>query len=471
MGLDASTVRALRTSGGANVDALADLDLNGPEARALRGTPGFSVDLDDLVVRAKARRSTLNDRKTGDWEVMGKRHSGPGLLPAHGDDPQLVRVFLDVEYDYLEDRLVGLAAHVTDSASTLLTPWGSGRSPDPVVKERDGERAVPLNAQEAVRIMTSPWVGNVALDDASEGAMIEEFFDSLVNAIVGVGGTGWRPVHFYVWSPGDMTHLIDGCSRTGGPLLHHLTELLGCRAECQADLEQMIFTPLGDEIERKVMIGYTGRSPVIASSLSWFGYPRFHWTRMVGNEAVDLSKALRRDIFDFRTALHVDAQGDWCNRDDDGAVLGFYEVRAHFSSDVNSPYWYAMWGILPEPRGRDNQLPRALNDYRRGGTGPLISSFLVAKCQALRWLEERMFQTSSISKPPVPLGDLRSLGRRFESRYDVVSASLDFLRLDHHVKKIEWLIDSIRSPAARVADGSCLPLRDMFPIEDGSNEL
>jgi hypothetical protein len=471
LGLDATIVRTLRSTGVVDLDALADLDLHGPEARALRGTTGFTADLDDLAVRAKARRSTLHNRKQGDWEVMGKRHTGPGLLPAHGDNSPLVRVFLDIEYDYLEDRLVGLAAHVTDSDSTLLTSRRADRTPDPVVWEKDGERIVLPNAHETVRIITAPWTGDIAQDDASEGVMIGEFFNSLVDAIVEVGGTGWRPVHFYIWSQGDMAHLIDACSRAGGPLLHHLTELLGCRAECQADLEQMIFTPLADEIERKVLLGYTGRSPVIATSLSWFGYPRFHWTRMVGDEAVDLSKVLRRDIFDFRTALHVDEQGNWCDHDDDCAVLGFYEIRAQFSSDVSSPYWYAMWGTLPEPRGRDNLLPRALNEYRRGGTGPLITSFLLAKCQALRWLEERMFQTSSISKPMVPLGELRSLGMRFQSRYDVVSASLDFLRLDHHVKKMEWLVDSMRSPAARVADGSTLPLREVFPIEEGSNNL
>ncbi len=467
LGIDTVTARALRHAGIGDLDALADLDPRGREARSLRGTVGFTSDLDDLIGRAKARRSTLAGRKEGDWEVMPKKHSGPGLLPAHEHGGlRLVRVFLDVEYDYIEDRLVGLAAHVTDSEMSLKTPM-SDRTPSAQlteVSENGSERT--MRAEEVVRLVTFPWSGNVDDDDEAEGSMLRAFFLDLVAAIVRVGGRGERPLHFYTWSMGDMEHLIDACYRTGGSALRDLTELLGCRAECRADLEQMIVTSLRDEIDEKVMLGYTGLSPAIATSLAWFGRPRFHWTRMVGGEPIDLSRTFRRDIFDFRTALHTSPEGEWSERGAPGAVLNYYEVRARHSSDVSSPYWYAMWGILPPPSGRDDMLPRALDDYRRGGTAILISSFLVAKCQALRWLEERLFTTGSISKPPVPLDRLDGIGDRFASRYSIVDASLDFLRLDHHAKRAEWLIEAAHSPASRVADGTCLPLRDLSLFYD-----
>ena len=474
LGIDPGEVQALVLAGIATIDDLADLDPHGPIAREVRRTVGFGADLGDLVVRAKARRSTMTDSQSGDWGVMSRRHHGPGLLPSHvgeGGD-RLVRVFLDVEYDYVEDRVVGLAAHITDSERLLITPYAADRTPDPRLKEvaQKEEEGVDMQAEEVVRSKPVPWTGEVVEDNEAERALLTSFFEDLAHAIVRVGGSGWRPLHFYIWSQGDMAHLIDACYRCGGPLLHDLTELLGCRAECRADLEQMIFTPLADEIDSKVATGYTGLSSVIATSLSWFGFPRFHWTRTVNGRANDLSYVMRRDIFDFRTALARDPEGEWTDRDAPGARSEFFEVRTYFSSEVTAPYWYAMWRVLPSSRGKDNLLPRALEDYRKGGTCPTISAFLLAKCQALRWIEERLYQNARIEKPPIPLGELKGIRSHFSSRYDLMEACLDFLRLDHHVKRAAWLIDSLRSPSSRVSDGSCLPLRDMFTFEEDGNQ-
>ena len=469
LGIDQSVVRILRAAEVQRLDDLADLDPSSDVAKRLRSTVGFNADLDDLITRAKARRSTLSEKRDGDWGVMSKRHPGPGLLPNH-EDPSgncLVRVFLDVEYDYIEDRVVGLAAHVTDSDTLLLTrtAWDN-RTPnfDPEVVERapKEDRFGPLRGEEVVRFIEEPWSGDPQRDDGVEERLLRSFFDDLVRAVRSVGRDEERPLHFYVWSQGDMRHLIDACSRAGGPLLHNLTELLGCRAECRGDLEQMIFSPLREEVEQKVMLGYTGSSLAIATSLTWFGYPRFHWTRLVSGAPVDLSRVFERDVFDFRASLYLNGRGEWCDRSDPGARREYHEIRTRFSSDLNAPYWHAMWGTLPEVRSRDNMLPKAMADYRRGGTRELISAFMSAKCQALRWLEERLFKNGTISKPPVPLRDLGTIEQRFSSRYSLVSACLGFLRLDHYVKKTEWLAECVRSPSARVAEGSCLPLKDMF---------
>ncbi len=474
LGIDPSEVRMLRQSGVATIDDLADLDLKGEKAAALRRTVGFASELGDLTLRARARRSNMSGSQEGDYGVMAMHHRVPGLLPAHSQGGQrLVRVFLSVEYDYIEDRLVGLAAHITESESTLLTPLQEDRTPDPQLREVAGEGDVTdLRCQEVVRLLPAPWTGDVAADDAAERGLISAFFEELAEAVVGLAGSEPRPLHFYTWSQGDMAHLIDACYRCGGPLLHNLTELLGCRAECRADLEQMIYTPLVDEVRGKVTVGYTGLSPVIATSMRWFGADRFHWTRTVNGRATDLSYVMRRDIFDFRTALAQDLQGEWCERDAPEAQNGFFEVRTYYSSDVNAPYWYAMWNVLPQRVGKDNMVPRAVEDYRRGGTAANLTVFLAAKCQALRWIEERLYSSTAIAKPPLPLGELRSIGGHFTSRYDIVEASLDFLRLDHHVKKAAWFVNSLRSPSARVAEGSCLPLKSLFVYaEPGEQHL
>ena len=118
---------------------------------------------------------------------------------------------------------------------------------------------------------------------------------------------------------------------------------------------------------------------------------------------------------------------------------------------------------------KDQMLRRALVDYRRGGTPSLIRAFLMAKCEALRWLEERFeAKNSRLEKPMVPVYELESMEHHFADRYDLVRACQDFLRLDHHRDKSEWLADLARSPAARVAEGRAY--RAERPLPQGGEE-
>ncbi len=479
IGIDHSAVSILLKNGIDTIDALADLDPSSGAARNLLRSPGFSIDLGDLIIKAKARRSTLRDKREGDWPVISRSNPGKGQLPEYqcGDEPRLIRIYLDVEYEYIENRLAALSAHITDSVSPLITiseKVGDRNRLEPVPMELDigSSQRRPLNGEHVVSFVSEPWTGEKKADDEREGRMVQSFFDRLADAIVNVGkGDDKRPVHFYVWSRNDMAHLIDACSRAGGSLLHSLTELLGCRERCHGPMEQLIFTPLRDEIDQKVALGYTGHSLAIATSLSWYGFPRFHWTRDVDGVPTDLSYSFRRDIFDFRTYLNLNSAGEWCERHDPDGHPEFFEIRTKFSSDINAPYWYALWGKLPEASGG---MDRALlNDYRRGGRSGQIAAFLQAKCQALRWLEERLLKNEGIQKPLMPIGELKHVDERFSGRYDLVNACLDFMRLDHHVKKVDWVTSCLRSPSARVAEGFALPLKNLMdvPMEDGSHSI
>ena len=477
IGIDPSAVRALMDNGVNTIDDLAELELTSERSQRLRRSAGFNADLGDLVVRAKARRSTLVDHNDGERGVMTRPNPGMGQLPAYqdGTGPRLVRIYLDVEYDYIENRLAGLAAHVTDSDMPLITRTNrvDGKNHhDPLVMEGDHRTAEyrQLSGKEVVSYIGEPWTGDLSEDDDKESLMVQGFFDRLVDAIVSVAnGDEKRPVHFYVWSKNDMTHLIDSCTRAGGSLLHSLTELLGCRQRCQGPMEQLIFTPMRDEIDQKVALGYTGHSLAIATSLGWYGFPWFHWTRTEDGEPVDLTRAFRRDIFDFRMSLNLNQVNEWCERDDPNGHTEFFEIRTKFDSGISAPYWYAMWGLLPAAENaRDRTL---MDDYRRGGKANLVSAFLKAKCQALRWLEERLFKNDGIVKPPVPINELRQIDLHFKGRYDLVNACLDFMRLDHHVKKVEFVTSCMRSPSIRVAEGLAVPLKDLrdIELEDGGH--
>ncbi len=477
LGLDPVTVRALRKEGVADLLALSELDLSSPQASAVRNTPAFGADLDDLVRRAKARRSTLPQRRRDDYQVINLGHHGVSLLPAHQNDVgfRTIRVYLDVEYDHVEDRLVGLCAHLTDSERVISTVM-DGEEPYPRPMEESEEAAEPMQGVYVLRINEHGWSGAVEDDDLAEGEMVASFFDGLGRAIAAIAGKDeFRPVHFYLWSSKEMTYLIESCSRAGGPLLRSLTELLGCREKCRGDLEQLIFTSISDEISRSKALGYTSFSLPLAASVRWYGRS-FHWYREVDGEPVNLAYAFKRDLFDNRAALYLTEDGEWApkGRNTPDAQRRYMEVHARFRSGIPVPYWHAMWGTLPD-RGewKDKMLRRALVDYRRGGTPSLIRAFLMAKCEALRWLEERFeAKNSRLEKPMVPVYELESMESYFADRYDLVRACQDFLRLDHHRDKGEWLADLARSPAARVAEGTCIPLRNVrFRKEEGKTKL
>lgn len=474
LGLDPVTVRALREHGVPDLMALSDLDLASPEAAAIRNTPAFAADLDDLIKRAKARRSALPDRQEGDYSVMSLDHHGVSLLPLHENDAgfRTVRVYLTVEHDHVEDRLVGLCAHVTDSGDEIVTTREEDGTPVPFPTERaeDGTER-PIQAAYVIRMMEREWSGDAEQDVRAEGEMVSSFFDGLGKAIAATaGGDEFRPVHFYVWSSREMTNLIESCSRAGGPLLRSLTELLGCREKCRGDLEQLIFTSIGDEISRSRALGQTSFSLPVATSMKWYGRT-FHWHRIVDEDPVDLTYAFKRELFDNRAYLYLTDEGEWApkGRRTPNANRRYMEVRSRFRSGVPVPYWRAMWGALPDnEEWKDNMLKRALQDYRRGGTVSLIRAFLMARCEALRWLEERLTSKNrKLEKPMVPVLELADMERYFADRYDLVRACQDFLRLDHHRDKSEWLADLARSPAARVAEGTCIPLRNVNFSKEG----
>ncbi len=118
LGIDPSTVRALKAAGVQNLDALADLDVAGAAARHIRSDAGFTENLELLRQKARARRRTLpgGDLNPDEHEVIALANAGDGQLPAHDQNGQrLVRVFLSISFDYVENRIGALAAHVTRS--------------------------------------------------------------------------------------------------------------------------------------------------------------------------------------------------------------------------------------------------------------------------------------------------------------------------------------------------------------------
>jgi hypothetical protein len=473
IGIDPSSVRALQNAGVSTIDDLATLDLASDAAHRVRHDPSFVGSLERLQVEARARSMTLPGGGAAEdaHEVMALPHAGDGQLPEHAmDQRRLVRVYLSVSYDYAENRIGAISAHVTQSDFLLHTAWQQVEnerwSPDPTVRERrpTGQRDAEnrplydereLHSHDVIRFKTSEWSGDYNQDTAAERELVQQFLHELIDEIALVAESPTAPIHFYVWSRSEMTQLVEACSRAGSRLLGALRELLGCRDS----LEQLIYSTLQEEVDRRYGLGWTGRGLSVATSLTWFGR-RFHWRRRFGGETVDLDREFTQDIFDFKTTLELRPDGSWAARDGEGEKHRF-EIRSRFHDSLTAPYWRAFWDTLPDPEthGFSRATANALRRYARSAMPNFFREYLRGRAQALRWIEEGVrFKNAEILKPALDITRLR----RFElDVHNAAHAGIDFLRLDQHVKTTKWIGDHLIPVADRVSGGRTLPLRDV----------
>ncbi|MEM0448669.1 MAG: AAA family ATPase [Methanomassiliicoccales archaeon] len=475
LGLDVSVTSTLREKGIRTLDELAALKVDSPLAHEMRRTPGFSQNLENLIARARARLSTLPGSKERAFQVQKFPHASEGQLPPHDiEGRRLVRVYVAVEYDYIEDRIVALAAHVTSSCWNICTPFrrraDGGWAPHPKAMESPprtqqsmgGQEEREVQGEDVIRLKEKPWSGKREEDERAERELMERFLSELMISISRVAETDKAPVHFYFWSRSDFDALLGGCARCGSDLLDSLTHLLGCREP----LEQLIYSCLEEEVHSRYGTGWTGRGLVVATSVKWFGQA-YHWTREVEGRRIRLDDLFRQDLFDFRGRLRVRPDGEWA-REGEPFEEPEFEIRSRFHDGLPIPYWHAVWGTLPPigPEMRRNHR-EALEGYSRVNSPKLIQEYLRARVHAMRWLEERIIPKNR--KLRKAFLDLRNLSRFRLAEPNSIRAAVDFLRLDHHVRLSDWLVRCMQPVRDRVAKGETVPIAKGTIMEDGSD--
>lgn len=474
LGIEPATMRALQAGNVPTIDALAELDPTGEAAFTIRANPKFTENLERLQTKAKARRKTLpgGDEAPDEYEVGFLKNVGASQLPTHEINGQrLIRIYLSVEYDYVENRIVALAAHITNSVGQLDTTFiqREGRwQPDPLVRERfqigsdEDNRPIyndqQLHGLEVIRFKQSPWTGNYAEDTSAERELIQGFFMELVDQIAETAQMQEAPMHFYVWTRGEMSNLVEGCSRAGSNLLGHLRELLGCRES----LDQLIYSSLGEEVDRRYALGWTGRGLAVVASLKWMGR-RYHWRRQIAGQEVNLDHVFTQDIFDFKTTLNIDTQGNWTKYQGEGKRHRF-EIRSRFTDSLSAPYWRAYWRTLPDPSTvQEGSLRNAIHRYNDSRKPKYFQEYMKARVHALRWIEENISsKNSEIEKPLIEIANLPDFRLNVD---DTAQAAIDFLRLDQHISTTNWISTHLVPPLYRVGSGKTIPVTNVSTIQ------
>ncbi|HEY9863822.1 MAG TPA: DEAD/DEAH box helicase [Candidatus Obscuribacterales bacterium] len=475
LGIDSSIVTVLKKAGINTIDDLADLDLTGNQVIQIQQDISFTDNLELLKLKAKTRRSTLpgGDCDPNIYEVQAlPNYSGvQSQLPEHLiNNERLIRVYLSIEYDYVENRIGALAAHITKSEGKLdpkfLQNEDGKWQPDPNIKEYieegydENQKSIykekELEGEDVIEFQTSAWTGEYKVDNGSEKQLIQGFLSKLVGKIAKVARTEKAPIHFYIWSRQEMTQLVEGCSRVDSKLLSHLRELLGCRES----LEQLIYSCLYDEVDRRYALGWTGRDLAVVTSLKWYGR-RYHWKREINGQLVNLDQAFSQDVFDFKTSLPIDNNNQWTTSSSQNVCQHQFEIRLRYFNSLSAAYWRALWGQLPNPNDPKltAKLKTSIEGYNKAKNINYLEEYFRARTHAIRWIEEGIrFKNSDITKEPLTIADLPDFSLGVD---DAAQAGIDFLRLDQHVKVTDWIASHLVPPIYRVSLGRTIPVKNV----------
>jgi hypothetical protein len=259
----------------ADVDLLASLAAEWP----------LGANLDLHIQRAR--------RVAGNWHkdvssLSWIHASGFGTLPAPGAFPGLVRVYLDTQHDFLEDRLYLAAALVVG----------------------------PKGEREVFELADGP------PSDDREAVLVESWVTRLLEAVRAVADGETLYLHVYVYDTYDQKVLLDAIRRNLDRLIE-LPDFFDLLTETAATSQSM-FSFLAQEVRERKNLGILCHSlPLAARRLG------FNWEF----EGVELHRVFQARSFDNRRTL---ADGRW------------YESAARFNSQIPLEYAYGAWGKLPE---------------------------------------------------------------------------------------------------------------------------
>jgi hypothetical protein len=421
--LTATEKRALQRAGLTHVRQLATLMDYGP--RAMVPAPEREQDLARLgtrwplggrlpvlVQRAKAAVQRDDPGIEAKPFLVG---SGFGSLPDPQRYPALVKVFMDAQHDYIEDRVYLLAALVAGPAKTV----------------------------EVVDMTTAP------PDTEAERALLLTWLTQLLPAIADVAGTTHTPLHVYLYDQRDQGVLLTALTR-------HFDALCAIPAfydllTASPALTQGMLSFLADEVrERRNLTPICQNLYRVASALG------FAWRE----GELDSWQKFRARAFGYRRMfIRDDATGLFRQaRSQAEAGVISVEAAARFGTQIPLEYAYAAWGKLPAPEADRHPHQTQLRGFL-GVTLDDIRQLAAQRCRALQYLEQQFtHKNRSIDKAPFDLTRLDQVA--VEPDQVPLHRSLeDFLLLEHHAKHQATMLYLAQAPELRAQTGQTAVVR------------
>ena len=415
--------RALQRTGVTTTRELATLKELPPDSRELVPAPGNAAlarklattwpvgpRLDELVHRARRYRDFKGDRLPALAYIPSKGYGS--LAYADADhNPNLVRVYIDAQHDYLHDRIYLLGALVVASENGV--ELASRRQC--IVRMTDGAPSTP----EAEQQLFLAWI------DETLRAVVEL-------AAPDVEGQPRAPIHLVFWNGFEQRLLLDGLQRhfaaifAATPLYDFLTQI--------AAFDSPLVSFLDHEIRE--LKNY----PMVCQSLQAVAaFLRFDWN----------TPERYRDL--FRTRL-FDFWGKLDQPQDAPELSPWYTSRARFNSQIPLEYAYAAWDDLPAPpEGKADDFA----SYR-ASTPDLLMGFHHRRLEALEHVAHDFRGNRQTLKTAFDLPDLAT----FDGRARSLAQALDeFTTIERHTTLEAWKSARLLPPERRVLLGETLIVR------------
>ena len=384
-------------------------------ARRLARTWPVGPRLEELVHRARRYRSWQGDACDSLPLIPSK---GYGSLPYTDADhnPNLVRVFIDAQHDYLNDRLYLIGS---------LVVGNEGGRPD-----SDRRRTI-------VRLTDGP------PDAGREQGLLLRWVDDTIRAIAEIAAPDQNgelnaPIHLIFYNGFEQKLLLQALSRhardilAATPLYDFITQV--------AAFDSPVATFLDQEI--RALKNY----PIVCQSLQAVAStarPNGAWFEWNAGEPF-------RDIFRERL---FDSLGRFEDQPGDSNTRRPWSTRrARFNSQIPLEYAYAAWGMLPDapPQGRDPYEP-----YRRA-SAPLLISFQGRRLEALEHVANDFPGNRDTTKSTFTIPDLS----RFNGMAQGLAEALqEFVTIERHVELAAWKAARLPAPEQRVLSGDTLLVR------------
>jgi hypothetical protein len=420
--------RALKNAGIHTVDALARLKnltkpaqgektgavelipAAGQEALARRLGASWPIGqrLDELIHRARRYRSSLKKDQIESLTYIPSKNYGSLPYCDAEHSANLVRIYIDAQHDYLNDRIYLLGALVAACEQGVAAPARRRH----IVHIAD---APPEKPEEEKQLFVN-WIGEALKAIVELAAPDSE-------------GKKCAPIHVIFFNKYEQRLFLDGLARHfstvlgATPLYDFMTQL--------AAFDSPIATFLDEEIRE--LKNY----PMVCQSLqSVATFLKFDW-----NSGERYREIFKERVFDYLGKLSQDGANDW------------YTNRARFNSQIPLEYAYAAWNRLPAEL--TNKKSDALSAYR-GATIDLLKGFQARRLDALEHIARDFKGNHLTEKQAFNLPDLA----HFVDKARTLAHSLDeFLTIERHVEMDAWKSLRHLAPERRVLLGETLIAR------------